>query len=307
MISKAQKFRLGVFLITGMVLLLGSVILIAAPRLLEKRDIYTIRYVGVSVGGLEPGGSVKYQGIPVGRIEEVYVDPNNVSAIVVKISLRQGTPIKADTQAQVAMQGITGMRYIELIGGTESAETIPPGGEIPPGDSMIDLFVEQAQVISEKLQIMLDEMIVLINNVNGLMLDNRGQLNQVTANVELISENLISVSQRADSIMSNIETLTADPKLTESIDNIHAMTVALRQSFEEKNLPEIMTNLNQLITTIDQAMVHFDRTLVESRDDIIISFEDLRLSMENLREITEIVRDNPSVLIRGVGKEEISE
>lgn len=307
MISKSQKLRLGIFVSVSLAILVVGSVLVAAPRFLEKRDFYTIRYVDVSVGGLEVGGNVKYHGISIGRIEDIYVDPENVAAIIVEVSLRKGTPIKANMEAVVAWQGITGVRYIELVGGTKDANTIPPGGEIPAGLSMVDSFIEQATIISNKLQTTIDEVTLLIINTNEIITESKGNFDQITENVTLLSGNLVSVSQHADSVMQNVVDLTGDPQLTASIENLYAITVALRESVEEENLPTILDNLNQLIMNIDQTTVHFDRTLVESRDDIIVSFEDLRLSMENLREITEIIRDNPSVIIRGMGKEEISQ
>lgn len=88
MANKAQKFRLGVFLITGFTLIVITIIVIAGANLSQQRDIYYINFLNESVGGLDVGSKVNYQGIGVGRVEEIVISPQDVTAIIVTISIK---------------------------------------------------------------------------------------------------------------------------------------------------------------------------------------------------------------------------
>jgi len=71
--SRPMKVRLGIFVGTGLALLVGAFVLLAGRAMLERRDYYSIRYSekGASFSGLEVGSDVKYSGIKIGRVERL--------------------------------------------------------------------------------------------------------------------------------------------------------------------------------------------------------------------------------------------
>lgn len=99
MVSKATKVRLGVFLVAGAVLVLVFAAAVAGNRLTQKWDSYFIVFDNYPVSGLQVGGNVNYQGIKVGRVEDVRIDPKDVNRVIVTINIEPGTPIKEDTEA----------------------------------------------------------------------------------------------------------------------------------------------------------------------------------------------------------------
>ena len=79
------------------------------------RDLarYEIAFAG-SVSGLQEGGQVLYRGIPVGRVGDIRIDPDNVETVLVAVEVDRETPIKADTVATLEFQGLTGIAYVQL-------------------------------------------------------------------------------------------------------------------------------------------------------------------------------------------------
>ena len=138
-LTRDQKIRLGLFGILAGGLTLAVFALVIGSQLLESRDIYYVEFYNQPVSGLQPGGSVQYQGIQVGRVEEIGFDPEEPKRIIVVLSLKEGTPIKDDVEAQLAMVGVTGMKQIELIGGSRHAEPLPPGSTIPPAPPFLTI------------------------------------------------------------------------------------------------------------------------------------------------------------------------
>ena len=156
MVSRSQKIRLGIFLIVSTVILLGSIVIISGSRLLEKRDKYYIRYQKISLTGLEVGSAVKYRGIRIGRIENIYIDEKDITSIIVEITIEPKVPIKEDTEAIVTLIGITGLKMIELQGGTNESKRLPPDSYITAGQSVVDMISGQAEVITQKLELILN-------------------------------------------------------------------------------------------------------------------------------------------------------
>ena len=111
---RAQRFRLGLFVLVSGALFVTLVGYFTTRRFLQETDPYYIAYQGVSVSGLQEGSSVKYLGIKVGIIESIRIDPKDIRRVIVKVALEPNTPIKADVHADIAAVGITGLKTIEI-------------------------------------------------------------------------------------------------------------------------------------------------------------------------------------------------
>lgn len=92
---------------------------------------YEIAFAG-SVSGLQQGSQVLYRGIPVGRVAAIRIDPANVENVLVTVEIDRETPIKVDTVATLEMQGITGIAYVQLRGGTQASARLDPDAKPPP-------------------------------------------------------------------------------------------------------------------------------------------------------------------------------
>ncbi len=96
---------------------------------LEAR--YQIAFTG-TVSGLQEGSPVLYRGIPVGRVADIRIDPADVETVLVAVEIDRRTPIKADTIATLEMQGITGIAYVQLAGGSQASARLDPSAQPPP-------------------------------------------------------------------------------------------------------------------------------------------------------------------------------
>jgi len=113
-------------------LLVGAVVLALVAGLaafsvwLVRADIdrrvepYQIAFAG-SVTGLQQGSQVRYRGVPVGRVTDIRIDPERVEWVLVTIEVERGTPIREDTVASLEMQGVTGIAFVQLRGGTQAS------------------------------------------------------------------------------------------------------------------------------------------------------------------------------------------
>ncbi|HOA30185.1 MAG TPA: MlaD family protein, partial [Candidatus Cloacimonadota bacterium] len=169
MVSKATRIRLGVFLAIGSLLVILFAAAVAGNRLTQKWDTYYIMLQNYPVSGLQVGGTVNYQGIKVGQVEAIKIDPKDVSKVIITINVEPGTPIKENTEAVLSLVGITGLKAVEIKGGTNEARNLEPGSYIKAGSTMLDDISDRALSIAEKIDIIaanLGEMTNLENQEN---------------------------------------------------------------------------------------------------------------------------------------------
>jgi phospholipid/cholesterol/gamma-HCH transport system substrate-binding protein len=120
------------------VLLLGGAFLLLTLWLISvgpsgAYGTYII-YVRESVAGLSTQSLVKYEGVDVGQVSDIRLDPRDPSRVRLLLRLRTDTPVNADTVATLASQGLTGLIYfVELSGGGPESAPLraSPGAEYP--------------------------------------------------------------------------------------------------------------------------------------------------------------------------------
>jgi phospholipid/cholesterol/gamma-HCH transport system substrate-binding protein len=118
--TRANHLLVGSFVLVIVAGLAGFVLWLARADLEREVERYEIVFTG-SVSGLQQGSQVRYRGIPVGRVTDILIDPQDPEQVLVKVDIRAGTPVKEDTVAELELQGITGIVNVQLTGGTRDS------------------------------------------------------------------------------------------------------------------------------------------------------------------------------------------
>ena len=323
MVSRAQKIRLGIFLTISISILLATIGIITGSRLLKKKDTYYIRYKEMSLTGLEIGSPVKYRGLRIGRIEDMYIDENDVTSIIVEISIDPKTPIKEDNEAVIDYLSIAaGLKMIEIMGGTNESKRLPPNSFIKAGQSLVDTITGKAEVITEKLEMILnnfaeitspnrqEKLYRLIDNTTNtlesfqtLLDTNQVSVFHTVRNIERFSNHLDSFMVTSNMAINDIRKITQSPKLMTTVDNVEKITTELQQA----NLSDLIAKLASAVEQTNRTFTHLDLTILKSRHDILSSTEILRESLEYFNEFTRLISENPSLLLRSSQRGEIRE
>lgn len=318
MANKAQKFRLGVFLITGFSLIAITIVIIAGANLSQQRDVYYINFLNESVGGLDVGSKVNYQGIGVGRVEEIIISPEDVTSIIVTISIRGGTPIKSDAKASLSPVGITGLNAIEIKGGTNESELLPQESFIEVEKSLFGTITNKAVSITEQLDALIkslnnladqdniDKMSSIIGSLDDILSENRSTLEGTMKNLELISGDVAKFTNVLDAKLDTLVTaatqsISSVNKILSSgsINNIITNLDTISTDLADADLDVLVSSLNNSVIRLESMMSTVDNTVVRSRRDIFEILDSAREAMENLNEFSKQINDNPTILLRG--------
>ncbi len=189
MATRKQKIRLGIFAVSTALLVLAVLVFFAGVRFWERENQYLVDIEG-SVLGLATGSDVLLNGVQVGSIEGMEISPDDIRRVRVTLSVKDGTPVKTDTKAMLVMRGITGLKVIDLRGGTDEAAALKPGSKIPEERSQMDKLVDRADEIADRtLEVMdtaeraLDSAARVSHELEGLVADNRALVRGTLASV----------------------------------------------------------------------------------------------------------------------------
>lgn len=295
-LTRGQKVRLGVFVGTGLAVLIGATLLLAGRALTEKRDAYRIRFASkaASFSGLSVGSDVTYSGIKIGRVETLAVAVDDVSVIAVGISVTQGTPVATDSKASLGSQGITGMKYIDISRGSAHIRLRRPGELIPAGDSLIDALTDRAASIGEKLDNLLINMQAMtggkaqqsvqqiLDQTAGIVTDNRANIAAIIANARKTSEELAVIAHSGSLVMEHTDRLVAD---------LSAVTAEMRRTMAPHG--EVASTMAKVEKLVDG----LNMVLLRSQGDIDVTLRHLRDAAADLADFSQTVKDNPTLLM----------
>jgi phospholipid/cholesterol/gamma-HCH transport system substrate-binding protein len=292
--TRGERIRLGIFLLFTLLLVLGALALAVGKRMVETFVPYYTRF-NESVSGLSPGAKVKLNGIDVGSVTRIEVDPANLNAVLVYFEVRGGTPVKSTMTANLAGGiSLTGIKSIEISGGQASDPPAPRGSYIEGSVSGIKQITGQAETIAQKVE-------TILNNLTSLT-DTENQ-----AHIESLLASLDSVGSWARVFVRESDTSLS--RLPPHLDTIGANAAStfrnlalLSDRVSQLPLDSAVLETRYAMQSIDLLARRADQTLYRNQEDLTASVRNLREAMENLNDITRQVRENPSLLIRGEGK-----
>lgn len=178
----------GFVLALGALLVAGVLWLAAGLGGQQKMDTYQA-VIGESVAGLSVDAPVKYLGVDVGKVDRIEIDPHNPLQVRLHFAVAQGTPIKRDSVAVLKSQGLTGIAYVELSGGSLASPALRPGADgVPP-------TIPFKPSLSARLENVLTSVLTNVdrvsNNLNAVFdADNRAALKSTLADVAALAHTL---------------------------------------------------------------------------------------------------------------------
>ncbi|MCK9373716.1 MAG: MlaD family protein [Sulfuricurvum sp.] len=152
----ANFILVGVFAIISIVSLAGFAFWMGKYGVDEDRFESYKTYIYESVGGLKASSPVKLKGIEVGFVEELRIDPDNPERVEINFKVEKEIPVKTDSIIVLNSQGIAGISFLEIKGGSKGAQPLHSAKrgerlEIGSEPSVVVKLTDQAQSILTQL------------------------------------------------------------------------------------------------------------------------------------------------------------
>ena len=296
--TKANYVLIGAFTLGVVAFLLLFALWAARWSSQQAWDFYDVIF-NEAVTGLSEGGTVQYNGIAVGTVEDLSLMPNDPRKVVARIRVEADTPVRVDTRAKLSITGLTGTTFIQLTGGSPGAAPLvnTPGREvpvIPTEPSALQNIAQTADRIVARVDDILSE-----ENVAHVTatLEN---LEAVTGALALQRQDLSELVVSARASAQELEaTLRATRGAVEGID---------RELVSE--LPRLVDKLDRALVQLEQAGTNANALIAENRAPIAEftqgglqqvgpTLVELRTLIRDLRRVTNRLDGNPAGYLLG--------
>ena len=292
--SKVGAFVLGCFSILVFIL----IFLINAQF---SRDTAPYRTYLRYAGGLEPGASVLFGGINVGKVKAVHPWESDPTKIEILFDVKKDTPLNEKSLAKLGLVSVMSGAALSITTGSNDAKRLPPGSAVPSreGASLDEIAGKIAGVA---------------DNADGLITQVRGELEGITSDTRSLLANLNTLTgksnqQRVRAILDNVDGLLATerPKIDRLADQLntlaeHADTTVQNVNGTVTDTREPLRNdLAELQSTLQQARALLsDMQVVVRANDYKIddTIENLRTATDNLDQLTDSLKQRPWSLVR---------
>jgi phospholipid/cholesterol/gamma-HCH transport system substrate-binding protein len=296
---EANYAAVGAFVL--LVALLGGLFVYWYSDTREHRDYnrYEIYFTG-SVSGLDRGAAVRYLGVGVGRVSDMRIDPRDSSRVEVIVDIDSTTPISAHTVAELQLQGVTGLLYIDLSEDRTNHRMAPAvaGLKYPvirSAPSRFDVFLAS-----------LPELVVqageLLRRADRLLSEaNLNAVANAVASIEQASRKLPQTVHDLSALVTELRGATAE--LAASAAGAHRVIDAIGPDVESSarrmhaiadNLAKATEQLNQIIADNRQDIRSFTR---DGLPEIERFVREGRAAAEDIRALSNSLRENPTQLL----------
>jgi phospholipid/cholesterol/gamma-HCH transport system substrate-binding protein len=267
----------------------------------EHRDFnrYEIYFTG-SVSGLEKGAAVRYLGVPVGRVNDLRIDPRDSSRAEVIVDIDSSTPVSEHTVAELELQGVTGLLYIDL-SEDRSGKPLPPTVAslrypvIRSTTSRFDVFLTGLPEVLAAVGNLVDRASRLLSD------DNIAAVSSTVANFDKASRDLPHTLKELNSLIAELRGASAE--LSASARIAHGILATV-----DPDVRAAAARLRAIADSLGDASSQLDKLIAENRQDIrsftrqglpeIERFvREGRAAARDIRELSNSLRENPAQLL----------
>jgi phospholipid/cholesterol/gamma-HCH transport system substrate-binding protein len=238
-----------------------------------ERAIYRVLFSS-SVSGLRTGSAVLFNGIRVGDVTDLKLNPDNPTQVAATISVDKAVKIRPDTRAGIEFQGLTGIAAVALNGGSPGEPALnglsnPPPALVASPASTQDV-TQGAREVLQRLDDFIEE--------------NRPAFKSTLKNLDTFSGALARNSARLDTILAGMQNFMggADGKggdindaaksireladrLSKLADNLDKRTASITDGINDltatgtKQINAVSRDLQRTLGTIDRTVNNIDK------------------------------------------------
>jgi len=259
-------------------------------------DVYDIVFYG-PVRGLSEGGEVHFNGIRVGEVTDLNLDPNKGDQVIARIRIDGTTPVRVTSRAQLEPQGITGLNYIQITAGNPNSAILKT--QYP--DNVVPVIQSQPSPIAELLSgsgTVLAQTVDALNRINRVLSDdNVRSFSTTLKNFESLStelearkgmlQQLEQALTRANSAVAEYEALAVS---TRSIIEGDGKEAVANNNEAAEEARTAVASINRIATGAEGPVNEFVTTGLPQMQQAIQGLEDATRSLEGL---VDEVRSSP--------------
>jgi len=236
--TRANYALIGLFTVAVVAALFGFVYWFQSISGTGERANYRIVFQE-PVNGLRTGAAVQFNGIRVGEVSDLRLNPDKPEQVLIQIAVDKNIQIRPDTRVSIEFQGLTGIAAVALTGGsTDKPALVSEKGNLPT----LVAPKGQAQDVTQGAR-------EVLRRLDDFIADNEGTFKKTLQNIETFSAALARNSERIDKVLTGMENLIGGPDGKSGDIIAAAKSIKTLADNLDKRSDEVADGINKFTTT----------------------------------------------------------
>lgn len=313
---EVNKFKIGVFAVAGVVVILGAILLFGGSDIF-KEEVNLVTLYNESVQGLEKGSQVKFRGVPIGKVTDIailqsdskiqikmQIDPaafivsgSDNAELTVNSNAEQKQDLKnfikqqirKGLQLRMEYAGITGFKYIELNYFDAPADKLLPA---PSGLAYDEIYIPAApSILSDAIH----NISKSLENISKIRFD------RISASLE---NSAVKINEfiNDDSLQDTVENLKNITRKLDRAVTAERLDILLNDTQSiARDLQQITDRINKksIVEKAANSIRHAGNAVIDSSENMEITLQKLNSALDKLTVLLNLLNENPSALLRG--------
>lgn len=322
MSKKISPTLIGTFVVCGVLLTVGALILFGSFEWFKKTD-RAILYFGGSLNGLVPGATVKYRGVDIGSVKEVLIHRNQsrddpAMPVIIEIERdllrrkmdQEALALRNDTMFKAAVdQGLRGKLGVQsLVTGLLYVELAFVPDAPPPKFHQLTPRLREIPTIPTQLEVI--EKAIATLDIKGIA----EKLNRILTKTEatLDGVQMQQISGGIQEVLAAVRDTVRDPEVARTIATAHQTLIKLNTLTDkliagaDPALGELHASLAGLSKTLDETshLIASLRHVIAPRSPVqqqmIESAAQVERAARAISTMVELLNRNPNALLSGI-------
>ncbi len=287
--KRRLEFRVGVFVLLGLVSAVTALFLLTDPSTFRGR--YRVSTFVEDAGGIRRGDPVQMRGVNIGRVLSFSMSPRGVQ---ITLEIEGEWDIPEDSRTQLVSGGILGGRTVQIVEG-RSQSPVRGGGEIP-GENLAGLLDfpadlgEDASSVLGQIQALLSE--PTLGAIQGSAQELQGLLAQLSVLAEEQGKEIAALTASLNRSALGLEDAAGSgDDLARAVARADSALIKVNQT------SSVILRVSGSLETILRRMEDGEGTLGQLSANPAL-FESLNAALESARLLTDDIRENPGRYVK---------
>jgi phospholipid/cholesterol/gamma-HCH transport system substrate-binding protein len=257
-----------------------------------------------AVSGLSQGSAVEFNGIRIGSVDDLKLDPDDPRKVRARIRVDRHAPIRTDTRARLNLTGVTGLANIRLNSGEGGTPLTAPPGQIPviptePSSfnkllaSGGDVITNASELLAQAQELLSPQNIANISSTLEYLAQTTGALAAEREDMRRLLRELARASGQTNTALAEATRLLAtanrliDEQGQKTLDSAQGSMVALERAM--RTIDTLLADNRVPLNASIAALAELGPTIAELRD-----------TLASLRTITRRLEDRPADYLLGL-------
>ena len=309
-----RETKIGLLTAGALALLIWGYEFLKGRNILQSSQIFISEYDNVDE--LKKSNPIQVNGLQVGIVRAVYLNPQNLTSIIVEMDVSKDIKVPLGTVAEIHTSSMMGGRIIELVFPTECIDgSCPPAGKVLEGrtlgflNSMVgtDNLDTYLTILETRLTRLTDTIISrfsdnpelqksgkdlqsILANLNSasatLTRQLNGSLDDSFDNIASVTENLRKNNEQISKMIDNLASVSGDLKEEDVVGNVNTTVTQLKSTLQQ--IDGAVADLTSVLSRIQEGQGTLG-LLVKDRE----MYDQLNKTLTNIDLLTQDIRLNP--------------